>query len=40
MEPRRTYDRQFIAAKRFVHFKGNRKALQHEYLAAMKAGQV
>jgi hypothetical protein len=39
-EPGIGYERNALAAKRFLHFKGNRKALQHRYVAAMRAGSV
>jgi hypothetical protein len=34
------YTPQFLAAKYFVHFKGNRKSMQAQYLAAMREGRL
>jgi hypothetical protein len=36
----REYPPSFFAAKYFVHFKGNRKAMQAQYLELMRAGKI
>jgi hypothetical protein len=40
LEPGVNYPGDVLAAKYFVHFKGNRKALQAQYLAMMRAGRA
>jgi hypothetical protein len=40
MEPGVTYAREELRRKFFIHFKGNRKAMQSAYLAEMAAGKV
>ena len=36
----REYPPSFFAAKYFVHFKGNRKAMQAQYLDLMRSGKA
>ena len=40
MEPGTAYSRDELKRKAFIHFKGNRKAMQSAYLAEMAAGKV
>lgn len=40
LEPSREYRTEELRQKFFIHFKGNRKALQSQYLAAMRAGKI
>jgi hypothetical protein len=40
LEPSRQYRTEELRRKYFIHFKGNRKALQSQYLDAMRAGKV
>ena len=40
LEPSRNYPTEELRQKFFIHFKGNRKALQSQYLAAMRAGKI
>lgn len=40
LEPNTDYARETLAAKYFVHFKGNRKALQAKYLALMRGQDI
>jgi len=40
IEADRQYPPAELKRKAFIHFKGNRKAMQAQYLAAMRAGAV
>ena len=40
LEPNRNYTRDELRRKRFIHFKGNRKALQSQYLEHMRSERV
>ena len=40
IEAGRNYSREELRSKRFIHFKGNRKAMQSQYLARMRAGEL
>ena len=40
IEAERNYAREELRRKRFIHFKGNRKAMQSQYLARMRSGEL
>ena len=40
IEADRNYAREELRRKRFIHFKGNRKAMQSQYLERMRSGEL